>query len=138
MLTSNLLLYVKYYLGEEKYSTPILLSLTISIGLCIPLWVWVLKKVGKKNGLFLFLCFSFFYCYSYFFSFFFSACFIGIGPTMLIFLAFIFVQPGQVSFFFFLNFFSITYFYFFQPKGSTCILFVYITWMWCFLFYYLY
>ena len=84
MLTSNLLLYVKYYLETEKYSTPILLSLMISIGLCIPIWVVVLKKIGKKK-----------------------ACFVGIGPTMIVFLCFIFVEPGQVfsPIFFFFFFF---------------------------------
>ena len=54
MLTCNLLLYIKYYLGQEKYSTPILLSFAISIGLSIPFWVVVLKRMGKKNGIFFF------------------------------------------------------------------------------------
>ena len=49
-ISSSLIYYLKYYIGREGLISTIFLVLLLTAMLFIPLWVWISKKIGKKQA----------------------------------------------------------------------------------------
>ena len=52
LVTANLLLYVKYYLGNAQYGTYMIVCLQLGIAISLPVWALVIRAIGKKKALF--------------------------------------------------------------------------------------
>mmetsp|Transcript_16168 Transcript_16168/g.22417 ORF Transcript_16168/g.22417 Transcript_16168/m.22417 type:complete len:310 (+) Transcript_16168:774-1703(+) len=51
-VTTNILLYVKYYLEAPKIGTYVILFLQFGIALSLPVWAFIIRRIGKKKSLF--------------------------------------------------------------------------------------
>jgi GPH family glycoside/pentoside/hexuronide:cation symporter len=71
---TNLLLYVKYWMGAESSFGTIVLAVQVSAFLFLLLWTQVSKRIGKKNTYY-----------------------IGMAFWVLVEIALFFVQPGQIT-----------------------------------------
>tara|TARA_R110002050_G_scaffold236604_3_gene372488 strand:- start:137 stop:1663 length:1527 start_codon:yes stop_codon:yes gene_type:complete len=56
MATTNLILYIKYYLEEPDKGTLVVMFLQAGIALSLPVWAFIIRKIGKKRSLFLGCC----------------------------------------------------------------------------------
>jgi len=53
LVQSNIILYTKYYLGKDGYGKVVVLFLQLGIAFSLPLWAFIIRKIGKKKSLFL-------------------------------------------------------------------------------------
>lgn len=74
MISASLVYYLKYYLRQEALLSPTFLVLLLTAMVCIPFWVWVSKRAGKKAA-------------------YLAGMSIFVAGLLLLF----FLQPGQVS-----------------------------------------
>jgi len=73
-ISSSLIYYLKYYMKQEALISIIFLVLLLTAMLCIPLWVWVSKRAGKK-----------------------AAYLAGMSILLASLLLIFFLRPGQIS-----------------------------------------